>query len=331
MVLRPTRLMVPLALLAALASATDSRAQNSGGAQVPETSSGGTGYGTPVKSVQRRPLARTFRLSPRSVKYGSLPQVTVRIQQRGVRTVRLRVVLIRHGARRASASLTVQSARTGRLLRPRWPKGTRLAAGSYIARVHATSPDGATLRRTAKAAGRTTVTVLPKAKPKKKPRPKKKSPVPAPPSPQPTPSTGDGGVFPVQGPYSFGGDGARFGAGRTGHTHQGQDIPAASGQPIVAPLAGTITYAKYQAAGAGYYVVMDASDGRSFFFAHCRKDSTVVLAGQAVFAGQRLCDVGMTGAATGPHLHFEIWLGGWRRDRSSHPIDPLPQLRAWAG
>ena len=51
--------------------------------------------------------------------------------------------------------------------------------------------------------------------------------------------------------------------------------------------------------------------------------------GQAVAAGQQLCRVGQTGDATGPHLHFEIWIGGWRRDKASVPVDPLAQLQAW--
>ena len=46
-------------------------------------------------------------------------------------------------------------------------------------------------------------------------------------------------------------------------------------------------------------------------------------------AGQPLCAVGRTGDATGPHLHFEIWLGGWRVNAASHPVDPLPDLQAW--
>src|SRR5262245_13300516 len=45
------------------------------------------------------------------------------------------------------------------------------------------------------------------------------------------------GVFPVQGPYTLG-DG--FGVGRAGHLHQGQDIAAASGTPVVSPVAGTV-------------------------------------------------------------------------------------------
>jgi murein DD-endopeptidase MepM/ murein hydrolase activator NlpD len=48
-----------------------------------------------------------------------------------------------------------------------------------------------------------------------------------------------------------------------------------------------------------------------------------------VAAGQRLCLVGHSGDAAGPHLHFEIWLGGWRVDKNSRFIDPLPALKAW--
>ncbi len=47
-------------------------------------------------------------------------------------------------------------------------------------------------------------------------------------------------------------------------------------------------------------------------------------------AGQPLGAVGATGHADGPHLHFEIWLDGWYASKASHPIDPLPDLLAWA-
>jgi len=125
---------------------------------------------------------------------------------------------------------------------------------------------------------------------------------PAPPpvaTPAPTPAAPvapGAGVFPVAGPHTYG-DG--FGAGRVGHTHQGQDIVAAQGTPVVAPLAGTIAYVDFQAAGAGYYVVENATDGRAFFFAHCQKGSFAVAQGEPVSAGQRLCLVGHSGDARG--------------------------------
>ena len=141
-------------------------------------------------------------------------------------------------------------------------------------------------------------------------------------------STGSS-VFPVQGPFTFGGDGSRFGVGRPGHLHEGQDIAADEGTPVVAPIAGTVYWVAYQAEGAGYYVVIAGVDGRHYVFMHLQANSTVVAKGQAIAAGQRIAAVGSTGGSTGPHLHFEIWLNGWRASKASAPIDPLPQLQAW--
>ena len=138
-------------------------------------------------------------------------------------------------------------------------------------------------------------------------------------------------MFPVAGAFDFGGAGARFGAGRTGHIHEGQDIMAAGGVPVVAPYAGTVSRTSYQASGAGEYVVLDGADGRDYFFAHCLRRTTIVAEGAAVAAGAPLCQVGATGTTSGAtHLHFEIWTVGWRVPGGA-PIDPLPELRAWAG
>ncbi len=136
-------------------------------------------------------------------------------------------------------------------------------------------------------------------------------------------------VFPVRGPFSFGGKDSRFGAGRTGHTHQGQDMSAALGTPVVAPWPSTVEAVKYQAGGAGYYVVLDGDgEDRDYVFMHLRKGSTLVVKGQAVAKGQPIAEVGSTGSSSGPHLHFEIWTGGgWYT--GGDPVDPLPFLQAW--
>jgi murein DD-endopeptidase MepM/ murein hydrolase activator NlpD len=150
--------------------------------------------------------------------------------------------------------------------------------------------------------------------------------------PAPTISTVSG-VFPVQGSFSFGGDDARFGAGRPGHIHQGQDVVAGSGTPLVAPVAGTVTWKANQPGGAGIYLVVrgaGSDEVRDYVFMHIKRGTVLVAPGDAVSPGQQLAQVGATGAASGPHLHFEIWAGGWYA-RGGAPADPLPQLRRWAG
>ena len=137
-------------------------------------------------------------------------------------------------------------------------------------------------------------------------------------------------IFPVQGPFTFGGEGSKFGVARTGHSHQGQDLAAAEGTPVVSPIAGTVYHVAYQAKGAGYYVVVAGVDGRHYVFMHLQAGSTVVAKSATVAAGQRLANVGNTGGSDGPHLHFEIWLNGWRASKASQPIDPLPELQAWS-
>src|SRR4051794_15187323 len=63
-------------------------------------------------------------------------------------------------------------------------------------------------------------------------------------------------AFPLAGSFDWGGRDARFGAKRKGHRHQGQDLAAASGTPVVAPHAGVVEAVDYQARGAGNYVVI---------------------------------------------------------------------------
>lgn len=181
----------------------------------------------------------------------------------------------------------------------------------------------------------------PPVKVKKKPKKKRVVPTPPPvPAPAPTAPTPPAapvpaspnvaGVFPLAGTYTFGGDDARFGAGRTGHIHQGQDVIADSGTPIVAPVSGSVLWKANQEGAAGIYLVVHGSDGRDYVFMHIKSGTVQVEVGDTVTAGQQLAQVGATGAASGPHLHFEIWVGGWYV-KGGVPIDPLPQLQSWAG
>jgi murein DD-endopeptidase MepM/ murein hydrolase activator NlpD len=172
-------------------------------------------------------------------------------------------------------------------------------------------------------------------RPHSAPKPKAKPPKPVTPAPpveagvpSPAQTQVEAAVFPVLGPHSFGDAANRFGAPRAGHVHQGQDVLASEGLVVAAPLAGTIITAAYQAGGAGWYAAEHTVDGLDFFYAHCQAGSLTVSTGQAVGAGQTICKIGQTGDATAPHLHFEIWVGGWQT-ATGHPVDPLPYLEAW--
>jgi murein DD-endopeptidase MepM/ murein hydrolase activator NlpD len=141
--------------------------------------------------------------------------------------------------------------------------------------------------------------------------------------------TSSGHRFPIAGSFDWGGRDARFGAKRKGHRHQGQDLTAAAGTPVVAPHAGVVEAVDYQARGAGNYVVLESEgEDYDYVFMHLRTRSIAVVVGQRVRTGQRIGEVGSTGESSGPHLHFEIWVGGWYV--GGHPIDPLPLLKAWA-
>jgi murein DD-endopeptidase MepM/ murein hydrolase activator NlpD len=133
--------------------------------------------------------------------------------------------------------------------------------------------------------------------------------------------------FPIAGAFDWGGNDAVFGAKRKGHRHQGQDLAAASGTPVVAPYRGVVTAVQYQAKGAGRYVVIDGED-YDYVFMHLRTGSIVVREGERVRTGQVIGEVGSTGGSSGPHLHFELWVGAWYD--GGHPIDPLPLLQQWA-
>lgn len=156
--------------------------------------------------------------------------------------------------------------------------------------------------------------------------PPKQDPPPAGGPPFPPPPTGDAHVFPVRGTYNFGGPGNRFGAPRTGHTHQGQDIIAAEGTPVASVTSGTVYWRAYQASGGGNYVVIRGTDGYDYVYMHFR-EAAPVLPGEVVTPGEIVGHVGHTGDATVSHLHFEMWTGGWGGGGTA--VDPLPYLQTW--
>lgn len=131
--------------------------------------------------------------------------------------------------------------------------------------------------------------------------------------------------MPISGPFTYG-DG--FGIDRPGHVHQGIDLLAPKGTPILAPRGGTVTKVAYQAGGAGYHVVLSGSgEVYDYVFMHMIKGSVLVTTGQIVKMGQQIGNLGSTGASSGPHLHFEIWNGVWAA--GGKPVDPQPFLNKW--
>jgi hypothetical protein len=131
-------------------------------------------------------------------------------------------------------------------------------------------------------------------------------------------------VFPIAGPHTYG---QGFGVQRAGHTHQGQDVMADCGLPLLATQAGKVKFAGSQAL-AGNYVVLSAADGSAdYVYMHLR-DPALVKKGDPVVAGQPIGFVGRTGDATACHLHFVLWAApGWYTGGS--PVDPLASLKAW--
>ena len=93
----------------------------------------------------------------------------------------------------------------------------------------------------------------------------------------------------------------------TTRPHEGIDVAAPMGAPIVAPASGTVTKVAYEN-GYGNVLEIDHGNGIVTRYAHCSRID--VRANQHVTRGQRIAAVGSTGLATGPHLHYELHING---------------------
>ncbi|HVD25750.1 MAG TPA: peptidoglycan DD-metalloendopeptidase family protein [Gaiellaceae bacterium] len=123
-----------------------------------------------------------------------------------------------------------------------------------------------------------------------------------------TPSA-SGLIWPVNGPVV-----SPFGW-RWGRMHEGIDIGAGYGTPIVAAASGTVIYAGWMG-GYGNLIIIDHGGGLATAYGH---QSSFAVGGGSVSQGQVIGYVGCTGHCFGPHVHFEVRVNG-------SPVDPLGYL-----
>lgn len=102
--------------------------------------------------------------------------------------------------------------------------------------------------------------------------------------------------------------------------HQGTDMAAPTGTPVVAPADGVVVEAR-RWGGYGNWLRIRHANGLETGYGHLSRYGSGIRAGQRVRQGQVVAYVGSTGASTGPHLHYEMWRSGQRINPSSVRVD----------
>lgn len=116
---------------------------------------------------------------------------------------------------------------------------------------------------------------------------------------------------------------SRFGP-RSGSFHDGVDIAASSGTAVLAASNGQVVYSGNGLSGYGNLLIVKSAKGITTVYAHNRR--LLKQLGETVRRGEKIAEVGATGRASGPHLHFEVRA----RDAKGRlvAVDPLPLLRS---
>jgi murein DD-endopeptidase MepM/ murein hydrolase activator NlpD len=129
-------------------------------------------------------------------------------------------------------------------------------------------------------------------------------------------------VFPVAGATRFSDDWLAPRSG--GRAHEGIDIFAAAGTPIVAVADGSLYNVGYNGLG-GWRLWLRDGAGTTFYFAHLSAFAPAAREGASVSRGTVIGYVGNSGDAQGasPHLHFEVHPGG------GGPVPPYPIITGW--
>ncbi len=133
-------------------------------------------------------------------------------------------------------------------------------------------------------------------------------------------------VHPVDGRVGYGESGARFGAARSGRAHEGQDVFAPAGTPLVA-VRNSVVVESGNDGGRGNYVALYArATDETYVYLHMLGPVPARL-GARVKGGEPVGALGCTGSCFGDHLHFEIRAG---RGTTGPAVDPLPSLLRWS-
>jgi len=133
-------------------------------------------------------------------------------------------------------------------------------------------------------------------------------------------------VFPMSARPDWGEQDARFGASRSGHMHEGQDVFAKAGTPLVAMRAGRVVETGDDGGRGNYIAIWSREAHSTFVYLHMIRP-TRLHPGDHVRAGQRVGAVGCTGSCWGDHVHVELRHG---RGTTGTPHDPLPLLKRLA-
>lgn len=108
----------------------------------------------------------------------------------------------------------------------------------------------------------------------------------------------------------------------TGRMHYGVDFANSVGTPVVSAADGVVSYAAPFSTYGNVVMVTHNIDGQTFTSLYAHLSSIGVSVGQSVSKGQQVGRLGNTGNSTGPHLHFEIHVGGWN-GMEANSVNPL--------
>lgn len=162
--------------------------------------------------------------------------------------------------------------------------------------------------------------------------PKPSTPAPTAPSPSapatPKPSPSSGGLFihPTAGTVTQGYGSA---GGENGYTfHNGIDFGGPVGTPIVAAATGTVITASGGGPYGNHVMIAHQLNGKTYTTVYAHMSSLNARTGQRVSQGQQIGALGSTGNSTGPHLHFEIHVGGYSYSATgpANSVNPLSML-----